>query len=80
MQEEELMVKSLNNKAEKEIYYKENQIQLGEKIGSGNFGAVYKGQLEDNQVALKKLVAAQADDFKREASVLKKLRHPKIVW
>ena len=79
MKDEKLVMMSLYNDKE-ELYYKENQIEMGEKIGSGKFGAVYEGKLEENHIALKKLLAVQADDFKREASVLKKLRHPNIVW
>ena len=78
VKEEELMIKSLSYT--EEIYYKTNEIQIDSQIGSGKFGAVFKGHLADNSVALKKLFDNQIDDFKREAAVLKKLRHPNIVW
>ena len=76
--EEEMFFKSLSDK--EEVYYKTNEIKIDSQIGSGNFGAVFKGELADNQVALKKLLGNQIEDFKREAIVLKKLRHPNIVW
>ena len=76
--EEEMLIKSLSDK--EEIYFKVDEIKIDSQIGSGNFGAVFKGQLADNQVALKKLLDNQIEDFKREAAVLKKLRHPNIVW
>lgn len=53
-------------------------------IGSGRFGKVYKGVLQDNtRIAVKVLNSTTADDisgsFKREFQILKKTRHRNLI-
>ncbi|KAI9117678.1 hypothetical protein K1719_011844 [Acacia pycnantha] len=53
-------------------------------IGSGRFGKVYKGVLQDNtRIAVKVLNSSTADDisgsFKRECQILKKTRHRNLM-
>ena len=45
-------------------------ISVGSRVGKGNFGEVYRGTWEGSLVALKKVTQGQADEFKREASLL----------
>ncbi len=54
------------------------------KIGQGAMGAVYKAQYLGSEVAVKKLpiIAADSEElkqFKQEAKLMKKLRHPHLV-
>jgi serine/threonine protein kinase len=54
-------------------------VEIGERIGGGNFGDVYKGTWNRTPVALKKLKQDQMQDFVHELVTLKNLRHPNIV-
>lgn len=59
-------------------------IHMTEKIGSGSFGDVFRGELGSGKVivAVKKLKEYDANsvsEFEREVKVLKVLRHPNIV-
>ncbi|GAB0100093.1 Tyrosine-protein kinase hopscotch [Sergentomyia squamirostris] len=60
------------------------------QIGCGNYGAVYRGEIQDNndhtqmqQVAIKVLDMTQNSngmiDFENECKIMKKLKHPNIV-
>jgi hypothetical protein len=59
------------------------ELQLGEKIGEGGFGAVYKGVWRGGEVAVKKLhcvtSAELLDEFFAEVATLSALRHPNIM-
>eukprot|EP01116_Phalansterium_solitarium_P016947 TRINITY_DN4051_c0_g5_i3.p1 TRINITY_DN4051_c0_g5~~TRINITY_DN4051_c0_g5_i3.p1 ORF type:complete len:1197 (-),score=247.61 TRINITY_DN4051_c0_g5_i3:657-4247(-) len=59
----------------------EDEIEVQEQLGSGNFGTVYKGlYLGTTPVALKKLKdESLADEFATEAITWKTLIHPNIV-
>jgi len=53
-------------------------------LGSGAFGDVFRGKLRGKDVAIKKLVFQELDEqtlteFKKEVSVMAKLRHPNII-
>jgi serine/threonine protein kinase len=59
-------------------------IELGEKLGEGVGGAVYKGRWQGTTaIALKKLsgdmAASEREEFLNESKLLQRLRHPHIV-
>lgn len=60
---------------------------MGEKIGEGSSGKVYKGKWKDLQVAIKKLKSADSEDggseisenmLLREVLKARKLKHPYV--
>jgi len=69
---------SLNNMESTSLI---KNVQINEKLGSGNFGEVYKGTWNGTTpVALKKLKSKeQIQEFAQEAKVLLSLNHPNIV-
>jgi serine/threonine protein kinase len=62
-------------------------LQMGELLGSGGFGAVHRGRLRGEDVAIKKLhiegsgqmSASQKAEFQEEVVHLQALRHPRII-
>jgi serine/threonine protein kinase len=71
-----------------------SELELGEMIGKGSYGEVYKAYWMDTVVAVKMLpaqITGRLDttldreayeflmDFKREAAIMKSLRHPNIL-
>lgn len=57
-------------------------IKLAKKLGSGQFGDVWEGMWNGTTpVAVKTLKhgSMSSDDFLKEAAIMKKLRHPKLV-
>ncbi len=57
-----------------------NDVKIGEKIGSGAFGAVFKGEWNHATVALKSLLKASSiEDYANELELLSELSHPNIV-
>lgn len=61
-------------------------LQLGELIGAGGFGAVHQGRLRGEDVAVKKLhvdgalmSTAQMAEFQKEVANLQALRHPRLI-
>jgi len=54
------------------------EVEKLEKIGSGNFGTVFKGVWNESIVALKQLTKS-GEQLDVEAKILTKLRHPNIV-
>ena len=58
-----------------------DNIELGEKVGHGNFGEVFKGKWRGQvEVAVKTLKDEQGwDELSKELEVLKKLHHPNLV-
>eukprot|EP01119_Soliformovum_irregulare_P016106 TRINITY_DN462_c0_g2_i10.p1 TRINITY_DN462_c0_g2~~TRINITY_DN462_c0_g2_i10.p1 ORF type:complete len:449 (-),score=157.88 TRINITY_DN462_c0_g2_i10:82-1428(-) len=65
-----------NSGKEEEIDSK--KITVGEKVGSGNFGEVYKGTWDGHPVALKRL-ADETQEFFKEIGTVKSIHHPNIV-
>jgi fyn-related kinase len=67
-------------------------IELGQLIGSGNFGEVYKGlwrkrfvvavktlKINEQEKRNAKKEEAKKDEFRKELEIMKKLRHEKLV-
>ncbi|ELR18375.1 protein kinase domain containing protein [Acanthamoeba castellanii str. Neff] len=60
------------------------RISLGESLGEGNYGRVYRGTYNGKPVAVKRLFNSRLDDrgmlmLRREAAILSDLVHPNIV-
>jgi fyn-related kinase len=61
---------------------KRDSIQLSRKLGSGQFGDVWEGLWNGTTpvvVKTLKVGSMEPDDFLKEAAVMKKLRHPKLI-
>eukprot|EP00929_Paragymnodinium_shiwhaense_P072184 TRINITY_DN36636_c0_g1_i1.p1 TRINITY_DN36636_c0_g1~~TRINITY_DN36636_c0_g1_i1.p1 ORF type:complete len:396 (+),score=73.22 TRINITY_DN36636_c0_g1_i1:129-1316(+) len=64
-----------------------SDIEVGEKIGSGGFGSVHRGQLRGREVAVKRahvldgsnISQDQLADFQKEVAALQALRHPRLI-
>ena len=61
-----------------------NDITLGDELGRGAFGVVYKGELNGTTVAVKRLLRSKLTHealarFKEECELMLGLRHPNIV-
>ena len=71
----------------KDVFVKYEEIKIEEQIGEGSFGVVYKADFRGAQVALKKLrspmfmqlSATDIEEFRKEAYMMSRLRHPNIV-
>ena len=64
-----------------------SEIEIGEELGRGSFGVVYKGELHGMSVAIKKIAASASQSEKdmaatmlhREVKALSRCRHKNIV-
>lgn len=68
--------------AEFEIQW--DEIAIGERIGLGSFGEVYRGEWHGTEVAVKKFlqqdISSDAlEEFRKEVRIMKRLRHPNVV-
>ena len=71
----------------KDVFVQYNEIKIEDQIGEGSFGVVYKATFRGAQVALKKLrtpmfmqlTANDIVEFRKEAYMMSRLRHPNIV-
>ncbi|XP_009769085.1 putative serine/threonine-protein kinase SIS8 isoform X2 [Nicotiana tabacum] len=59
-------------------------ITLGERIGLGSYGEVYRGDWHGTEVAVKKFIdqditGESLEEFKSEVRIMKRLRHPNVV-
>ena len=71
----------------KDVFVKYEEIKVEDKIGEGSFGEVYKASFRGAQVALKKLrnpmfmqlTVNDIEEFRKEAYMMSRLRHPNIV-
>jgi len=62
------------------------ELLLGQLLGSGGFGAVHRGRLRGEDVAIKRLhldsgqiTADQLAEFRKEVTNLQALRHPRLI-
>ncbi|KAA3459733.1 serine/threonine-protein kinase EDR1 isoform X1 [Gossypium australe] len=73
---------ALDDVAECEIPWEE--ITLGERIGLGSYGEVYRGEWHGTEVAVKKFLDQDIsgellEEYKSEVLIMKKIRHPNVV-
>ncbi|XP_062159246.1 probable serine/threonine-protein kinase SIS8 isoform X3 [Alnus glutinosa] len=73
---------TLDEVAELEIQWEE--ITLGERIGLGSYGEVYRGDWHGTEVAVKRFLnqdisGESLEEFKSEVRIMKRLRHPNVV-
>lgn len=73
---------TLDDVAECEIPWEE--ISLGERIGLGSYGEVYRGDWHGTEVAVKRFLdqdisGESLEEFKSEVRIMKRLRHPNVV-
>uniref|UniRef100_A0A804R0I5 non-specific serine/threonine protein kinase n=1 Tax=Zea mays TaxID=4577 RepID=A0A804R0I5_MAIZE len=73
---------SLDKIAEFEIQWEE--LTLGERVGLGSFGEVYRGEWHETEVAVKKFlqqdISSDAlEEFRTEVGIMRRLRHPNVV-
>ncbi|CAO2047524.1 unnamed protein product [Urochloa humidicola] len=73
---------ALEDVAEFEIQWEE--IAMGERIGLGSFGEVYRGEWHGTEVAVKKFLQQDLsgdalEEFRTEVRIMKRLRHPNVV-
>ncbi|RDX88330.1 putative serine/threonine-protein kinase SIS8, partial [Mucuna pruriens] len=73
---------ALDDVAEYDIPWEE--ITMGERIGLGSYGEVYRGEWHGTEVAVKKFLQQDIsgellEEFKSEIQIMKRLRHPNVV-
>uniref|UniRef100_A0A1D1Z8I9 non-specific serine/threonine protein kinase n=1 Tax=Anthurium amnicola TaxID=1678845 RepID=A0A1D1Z8I9_9ARAE len=73
---------ALDDVAEFEILWED--IILGERIGLGSYGEVYRGDWHGTEVAVKKFLQQDIsgdalEEFRSEVRIMKRLRHPNVV-
>ncbi|CAL0312374.1 unnamed protein product [Lupinus luteus] len=73
---------ALDDVAEYDIPWEE--ITLGERIGLGSYGEVYRGERHGTEVAVKRFLdqdfyGESLEEFKSEVQIMKRLRHPNVV-
>ncbi|XP_065635094.1 probable serine/threonine-protein kinase SIS8 isoform X2 [Quercus suber] len=73
---------ALDEVAECEIPWEE--ITLGERIGLGSYGEVYRGDWHGTEVAVKRFLdqaisGDSLEEFRSEVRIMKRLRHPNVV-
>ncbi|KAE9607475.1 putative protein kinase TKL-CTR1-DRK-2 family [Lupinus albus] len=73
---------ALDDVAEYDIPWEE--ITMGERIGLGSYGEVYRGEWHGTEVAVKRFLdqdfyGEALDEFKSEVQIMKRLRHPNVV-
>ncbi|CAN4100302.1 unnamed protein product [Withania somnifera] len=73
---------TLDDVADCEIPWED--IALGERIGLGSYGEVYRGEWHGTEVAVKKfldqdITGESLEEFRSEVRIMKRLRHPNVV-
>lgn len=61
-----------------------SELQFGPRIGMGSYGEVFRGSWRQTDIAIKRLFDQSinpriVDGFKKEVSIMKRMRHPNIV-
>ena len=56
-----------------------SDLTLGQSIGRGSYGEVFKGRWRGSEVAVKQIHTEEESDFRSEAGLLQSLRHPNVV-
>eukprot|EP00731_Ephydatia_muelleri_P031841 Em0023g348a len=82
LQAEKPQTAGLSRQANEEWEIDKKQIQLKKKLGAGQFGEVWEGLWNGTtSVAVKTLKPGtmSVEEFLQEASIMKKLRHPKLI-
>ncbi|CAA7394818.1 unnamed protein product [Spirodela intermedia] len=72
----------LDDVAECEILWED--LVIGERIGLGSYGEVYRAEWNSKEVAVKKFLDQDfygdaLDEFRREVRIMRRLRHPNVV-
>ncbi|KAF3437192.1 hypothetical protein FNV43_RR19945 [Rhamnella rubrinervis] len=73
---------TIDDVAECEIPWED--ITLGERIGLGSYGEVYRGDWHGTEVAVKRfldqdILGESLEEFKSEVRIMKRVRHPNVV-
>ncbi|EXB69108.1 Serine/threonine-protein kinase [Morus notabilis] len=73
---------SIDDVADCEIPWED--ISLGERIGLGSYGEVYRGEWHGTEVAVKRfldqeILGESLAEFMKEVRIMKRLRHPNVV-
>ncbi|KAJ8747831.1 hypothetical protein K2173_011540 [Erythroxylum novogranatense] len=73
---------AMEDVGEFEIQWEE--ITLGERIGLGSYGEVYRGDWHGTEVAVKRfldqdIMSDSLEEFKTEVRIMKRVRHPNVV-
>ncbi|KAH6805028.1 protein tyrosine kinase family protein [Perilla frutescens var. frutescens] len=73
---------ALDDVADCEIPWED--ISLGERIGLGSYGEVYRGDWHGTEVAVKKfldqdITGESLEEFRSEVRIMKRVRHPNVV-
>ncbi|RLM54370.1 serine/threonine-protein kinase EDR1-like [Panicum miliaceum] len=73
---------ALDDVAEFEIQWED--LTLGQRVGLGSFGEVYRGEWHGTEVAVKKFlqqdISSDAlEEFRTEVGIMRRLRHPNVV-
>ncbi|KAI7747040.1 hypothetical protein M8C21_029981, partial [Ambrosia artemisiifolia] len=73
---------SLKDVSDCEISWED--ITLGERIGLGSYGEVYRGDWHGTEVAVKRFLDQEVtveflEEFKSEVGIMKRIRHPNVV-
>eukprot|EP00595_Chromulina_sp_UTEXLB2642_P002500 CAMPEP_0196765304 /NCGR_PEP_ID=MMETSP1095-20130614/7970_1 /TAXON_ID=96789 ORGANISM="Chromulina nebulosa, Strain UTEXLB2642" /NCGR_SAMPLE_ID=MMETSP1095 /ASSEMBLY_ACC=CAM_ASM_000446 /LENGTH=289 /DNA_ID=CAMNT_0042123137 /DNA_START=1096 /DNA_END=1962 /DNA_ORIENTATION=- len=70
----------------KDVFVKYDEIKIESQIGEGSFGVVFKATFRGAQVAVKQMrsmfmeiTETEIDEFRKEAYMMSRLRHPNIV-
>ena len=80
----EHLAEHLDSQGQGGLDIKVEEITIGDRIGIGSFGEVYRGMWRGTEVAVKRLIDQDLtehvrEEFLGEVSIMRRLRHPNIV-